>query len=577
MPNLILKQKLPPNMRSNFWNDFIDSIEEESLEARSLIGDKKFVYNIDNMSYERLLELASILQIPFDVSVIGTEEFLREEVRAVPFRIKWKATVILYLSFFRAIDRFGSIYLYYWDTVNLIRHTKNLLLNINNVNPYESYQQESQNNFTGNLSEQLKLDSGLKLDENWQIDNATSKQGTKHFALEYFIDRFYYSGSDSGLAPSEDLAPSILLAPQGRDPYLMTPEYFEYIKTNMEVGRKATEVPHIGAQLTAITDDSRFFNSLGFDYTMPELRLNAVSTDNISSISSVDDISYMIFGTDVNENLPSQFGGGIQPTALTNKIAKIEILNVEKYNDDNWYGVSAKYQGNFVNDFVLATGDGIQTSFSNTLPIFPVKRNNLKITFISDATEYEAYDNGYGQIVGEEAEGTINYTTGEITLNTNIYYNQSLVIGTGTGVELNFNYTVGASNRPLTENSLVFKYVISGTTFVAYDDGLGNITGTDVTGTVNYVSGEISLTFSNAPANNTNIILDFQFEKITIPDDTTDIMVEYYHSDTTLAIKEAGITNSVGDLLAYATFPNIEFNDFSSHLSMNFIIKKSNF
>ena len=114
-----LSKKLPPNMRSRVWIDLIDAVDEESALVKQKILEKKYMYDIDNMSYERLLEVAQLLGIPFDVSINNDVEFLRREVRSVPFKIKWKATVKLFRSYFKAIKRNGDLYLYYYDGSNL--------------------------------------------------------------------------------------------------------------------------------------------------------------------------------------------------------------------------------------------------------------------------------------------------------------------------------------------------------------------------------------------------------------------------------------------------------------------------
>ncbi|RKY29856.1 MAG: hypothetical protein DRP74_08105 [Candidatus Omnitrophota bacterium] len=82
------------------------------------------------------------------------------------------------------------------------------------------------------------------------------------------------------------------------------------------------------------------------------------------------------------------------------------------------------------------------------------------------------------------------------------------LIGTGDGTTTTFNYT--ASYLPIKKNSISIIYTIGGITYTATDDGAGTISGTNCSGTVNYDTGAISLTFTTAPDNGTNIEMDYE-------------------------------------------------------------------
>jgi hypothetical protein len=552
MASEVLRKKLPPNMRSDFWNDFIDAIESESEIAKVSMSEKENLFNMETMDSTRMTELLTLLGFPCDVSINSSDDFLRMEVESIPFKIKYKATTLLYLSLFKALSRSGMIYLYYYDSENLIRDTYGLLAYTNGIDTSEPYYQRSKMNFSEVISSDYMLDSGLKLDEGWKLDNSTSKLNTKHLALEFFIDQ--------------------VVTVDNTD-FLMIPEYFSYISTNMDKFKKVSEVIHVGCQLGAITDSSGYYNSLGYTYTMPTLKLNCVTTDNWTSITDVDSITYMIFGIGSNSNLPAINGTGTIPTALVSKVAKIKILNSEKYEDNTYYGVNAEYIGNLINDETLGTGDGSTTSFSSTLNYYPVKPYNVKLSFTSASTEYTLEDDGYGTLLGTNATGIINYDTGAVTVNMEFYYEVSETLGTGDGSTTSFSYTTTYSS--IKENSILIKYIISGTTYTASDNGSGTIVGTSVTGTINYTTGEVTLTFTLAPANSTNIVITYSYNKTTIPDNGTTIDVEYYFLKNSIEITEAGITDSGGKLLAYATFPPLKFKNYTNHLNMFFMIDKS--
>lgn len=569
----ILRKKLPPNMATPLWLDYMDVIEEESENIKNKILEKKSLINYKLMDRDQLIDISKTLGVPIDLSVDSSIDFLKKEIASASFRIRWKASAKLYKSFFQVFKRTGIVYLYYKSGSNLIRDAKNLIGYLNPLSLSDPYYQPSTENFSGYIKLDNKLDTGLKLDEGWKLDNKTSKTNTKHIAVEVIVDKVYYSGS-AGLAPALDLPPSEALAPSAQVVYLMDNSYFSYLLTNVKASRKVSEVIHVGCQLSAVVDNSRHYNSLGLSYTMPKIALNGVTTDNVSSIVDVSDIYFMEFGVG-KKSLPAVGGVEPQPTALTEKLAKVEILVDEKYENSDWYGVSANYIGCLINDKLVATADGVETEFSTTLPYAPIKKGNVKISFTSGSLVYTIEDDQLGNFIGTNGEGTINYETGLISISTNIYYETNEVLGLGTGSQTSFSYTT--LSYPIKTSSIIITYIINGTTYVAIDNGYGTITGIQCTGTINYTSGAVSIAFSQAPSANTQILIKYKYEKTTIPDNGTKISAEYYFTSSTVNITEAGVTDINGNLLAYATFPQLQFSDFNTHLSMNFLVKKTNF
>jgi len=78
-------------------------------------------------------------------------------------------------------------------------------------------------------------------------------------------------------------------------------------------------------------------------------------------------------------------------------------------------------------------------------------------------------------------------------------------IATGDGSTLVFTHT--SLKIPVKKSTVKIKYTIT-TEYEATDDGAGVITGTNCTGTIDYETGEISLTFSTAPDDTKDILLD---------------------------------------------------------------------
>ncbi len=79
--------------------------------------------------------------------------------------------------------------------------------------------------------------------------------------------------------------------------------------------------------------------------------------------------------------------------------------------------------------------------------------------------------------------------------------------GTGDGVTVDFSYTV--YDPPIKRGSITVSYTIGGNSYTATDDGKGDITGTNLNGTVDYLTGNVSLTFTSAPDNLTSIDITY--------------------------------------------------------------------
>ena len=585
---MFLNKKLPPNMRTPVWCDLMDAIEEEVDFAYSeKISNKKSIYNTELMDYNRLIEISSLLRYPFDVSINNNVEFLREEVKAIPFKIKNKGTVKLYKSLFPAIKCIGGIFLYYYNGENLVRHTESLLKNANTFIPYDPYFHYPIENYSGNKVENERLDNDLFLDSDpsWRLDSFSSKRITKHFALEIYLNQYFYSGTigaspDSGLSPSAGLAPSPLLppavglAPKPRIAYLITSEFFSYISLNVNQSKRVTDNVHVGCQLCSVADSTHIIDSLDAVFTTHSLLMNSLTTSFFDSISSVFEMEYVVFGTGYHDDLPKLAGGGVQPTELDNKIAKIKILNEEKYESEDWFGVCARYQGFLINDIEVGVGDGSTTNFSKVLAVTPIKKGHVEIQYTSGGVIKTTKDNMYGKFKGGDASGTIDYETGSLFFETNIVQTLNDLILEADGETAHFEYQT-EDFTPIIESTIFITYIINGTNYVAVDDGLGGIAGTSCTGTVTYSTGFVKIYFSLNPIGDINI--SYNVQTFSTPDLDTPIICKYYTEKPDTYISEAGVLDTSGNLIAYSTFPRIGFKDFTNHLSMGFLIKRTAF
>lgn len=692
--SLSMVEKLPIAMRTEFWVDFINVIEEELLLFTEKISEKRDNYNINMMGYERMLEISDILNMPLDSSANSDLEFTRSEIKAIPFKYKWKGTVKFYNSLFLALNTEGQVFLYYWTGSDLIRNSKNLLLNINSDYTLP-IQHDSEANFTGVIAEELRLDTGWNLDDTIikNLDTILIKQNTKHLGFEITLKEILQTLVDDGIYSR----------------HLMIPEYYSYLGTNIDKFRKVIDVPHIGSQLTAIADISEKFDSFsnpgedwlnycedfnnslgGFtvvggsltidDYFCSiskssglcyiektdidpialssnilsiKLRSKSGNISNINIYTIIDSVetsiknytqtfnTYHIYEmtlpstgtlTGLKIELPNQYefgdleidyiqifktepytttnfikaigkssnsgllisdidsidigigshhnlkreinAGGILPASLSYKVANIKIHNDEKYSNTDFIGGCVAYPGNLINDLIIATGDGSETDFTYILPFAPIKPLNVKISYKNLTTIFEFQDDGLGKFKSENGTGIINYETGELSISTiGIYTVEDDLGAQGLSV---YNYNTLISQIPMVEGSIIIEYRLGGTLYRAKDNGMGNISGQGIiSGAVNYVTGDVDITFIGPTQETPKIYFEYEVNKR--PDNGSEIKIEYYFTTQKLEITEMGIKDSSSNLLGYATFYPVKFDNFATHCSFGFILKKSIF
>jgi hypothetical protein len=119
---------------------------------------------------------------------------------------------------------------------------------------------------------------------------------------------------------------------------------------------------------------------------------------------------------------------------------------------------------------------------------------------------------------------------------------------------------------PIQKKSIKLHYVISGIEYTALDDGLGNISGLKVnSGTIDYTTGAISVSFSESTDATEDVYVDYSFNSFC-----KDNAEEFALTEIT----EAGIFDNNDEMIYYATFPKVKYNDNYFHISFQFYVKK---
>lgn len=156
------------------------------------------------------------------------------------------------------------------------------------------------------------------------------------------------------------------------------------------------------------------------------------------------------------------------------------------------------------------------TVYAETLNPMPAP-GTLIVDFRALGRWYRLRDNGAGELVAndpQEGTGSVSYPSGAviITLGALPDVGSSVILSWGTqahytiragatadaGTTLDLEYTL--QNAPIVPGSVTISYPVGGTNRDVTDPSSnGNLTGTGVSGTINYATGEVSLKFSTPP------------------------------------------------------------------------------
>lgn len=566
---------LPLSMRNLFWTQFIEAYETEYNLLKAEIEYKQNTFLVETLAdlqdRDQLIEVAKSFGYTPDTSLREDDyDFLIQEIYSIFFRIKAKTTPLSWEYIFNTVPSPGEVSILYSDGQNLIRNNGEYTLEDKSWDEPFLLPGETLVDF---LEAFITLDDSpvYQLDgvPAWTLDQETSRIPTSHLSVEQ---------------QTETLT-------------IVESEYFFAIKSHMDfllnashVNRKVTDTPHVGSQINFVMDSSNYFDNAnqGAAYSVPDLRLFCSTTPDWDFNNTLPETIEVGTGS---QALRAYGGATAYPTELANSIYSQIIFddNSDTRNEgpESWHRLSAVIPSNTIEES-LGTGDDSTQSFSGTLNFVPIIPGTVAITYEYLSVEYTITDDGEGNLSGNFATGTINYTTGAYSFDTYKTFKSVQTLHSGyigdaeqNGVD-QVTGTLGFT--PVTASSMTVSFGTGGGANFYYvtDNGLGEfdegdgIAGSPVS-TIDYVTGAYEINFSDTTDNGRDIVCEFEATKSSTPDSGTIIEASYAVEDEDTYITEAGVFDDGGLLVAYATFPKINLGSFKYEYFLNFFIRESPF
>jgi hypothetical protein len=621
--NLHTVKRIPPTIRGTVYEAMLQAVSEELAIWRAGIGEVKTTfYDVDLVDIDRLTALANEFGVPFITTVKSDLTWLREEVRAIPFKIFYKGTTTLYTSFITAVDRFGEIFVYTYreDLGGILKSMKSPFLEAEVTPQNKPFRHRSRGDFSGTIKTWISLDDEYNLDAGeslWRLDTSSSEISTNHIGIEYWIDRtIQREKKQDGQSVIED--------------FLMTKEYLDYLDACMEFGRRTKEVPHIGSQVSVQTDMTGLFNSFdpSMEYSVPDLKLKIVARpDLLTHAPTAYDIESIEFGIGTRELASVQNPSIPFPMDLAYRVTRIPILFRDHYGNTDYIGAEGEYLGQTVQEIKLLSGgqwfDGSNKDFNFTLPIIPIQRGNVKFEFklpeSAGSLIYTVEDDKRGGLLSTYGKGTIDYKTGSGTLTTDFEYNtsemiteepdekkdrkhfvQELVPGsqvilTPGSIKISFMIGEGVNQRMYLVQDEEEPFYNDNTGVSEPDNFLYNLSmpgGVDynerneeghfihpkiLTGVINYRTRVVDIMFVDPLVDPEVRPFKCSYDypvNFALPEGT-ELWVSYYFTQQTVSITEAGFRSRDGTLIIYATFPPIEFSSNNYHCNFLALVKRN--
>lgn len=391
------RKNLQRLLQNVFWNDFMDVIQEEFLNLKSQMNEKRYLYNpreldsIDelrqiNKSFGTFVDL-TLLDDYTDEEIL---EYMRQETEGLIFKVRYKGSYEYFKYVFNRVYEKGQTYLMFInDTGGILQ--KGI-----------DYEQSLENFLTHDITkpfvkvppifptfdqkvERYTLDTPdlANFDTGWRYDPYLVGQTlniTKHMVVEFTPTSLYNKEGGSEL-------------------YLLTPKYFRYLERaiNNKVQRKTTTIPHIGVQINLYTDES------GDVFTIPDLEASCNVTTNYS-----------------RDYVKVKAGNNEDGLFYERELSDNEIYTLHPtYNLINtWVPARRIYPE------VIAQGDGSNTEFDSEDALYDplkyptIEKKSFRVYWTHNEVSYTGYDDGEGNVTADddEIDGTIDYTTGDYHL-----------------------------------------------------------------------------------------------------------------------------------------------------------------
>jgi hypothetical protein len=613
-------KRIPPSIRGTVYEAMLQAVSEELSIWRSAIKEVKTnLYNVDFADMRRLSTLANEFGVPFITTVKSDLNWFREEVRSIPFKIFYKGTATLYTSFIAAVERFGEVFVYTYreDLGGIAKSMKPPFFEAERTPQNKPFRHRSRGDFSGTIKTWISLDSEYSLDAGeslWRLDTSSSEISTNHIGIEYWIDRVIQREKIEG-GVLEDI--------------LMTKEYLDYLDSSMEFGRRTKEVPHIGSQLVVQTDLTGLFNSFdsSMDYSVPDLKLKiAARPDLLLHAPTAYEIEYVEFGIGARELASVQNQDVPFPENLANRVSQIPVLFRDHYENDDYTGAEGEYLGQSIQEIKLLDGsqwfNGVNKDFDFILPGVPIQRGNAVFEFVlpesGGSLIYPIEDDKKGGLVSIYGKGELDYKTGKGRLTTDFEYNtfeniteqpgektdrrrfiQELVPGSGVfitpgSIKISFMTGEGVNQRVYlvqdeeescyNDNSGVpdhdnFPYnliIPGGLSYNTQSEEGRFIHPKIVSGKINYQTRIIDIEFTDPLVD--PLVKPFKcgysYQVNYALPEGTELWANYYFTQQTVSITEAGFRSRDGALVIYATFPPIEFSSNKYHCNFLALVKK---
>jgi hypothetical protein len=392
------------------------------------------------------------------------------------------------------------------------------------------------------------------LDDDNFLDTDIFKQTTHHLAIEII---------------PESLIDNI---------YLTNATYLDYVDFYVKYNKKVTEIPHVGAQITLVTDDSRFYNNLNgyLAYTVPALKARLAVTQDYSVSTKDDMFKYIVAGT----GSQTMWGHGETPgslTALNNQVYYRELSANESDDTGNYFKVNSYVPVNQIRDYLLFTGDGVTYNYSGTTLYSDIVKKSFHVKYYANNVFYDLSDTiGTGIIEEDYFYGTIDYTTGSFDLNfvNDVVADTEIVVG-GGNVSSITNAQLAHQNI-LFGNNFVLNYWVGNVEFNVSPDSSGvfaasaqnYITSGSITST-----GLLNMVFTTT-VDAVDITADYSYNYYSIPTSGFDVTISY-NTNEAVHITEIGILDVNKKLVLYSQVPPLDCAERDNyHLGIQYYIQK---